>query len=140
MIDRQRLTDRRLYLRQAPWRLRMAWHTARAEYHRLAGNYWQILNQARRGDPPRITAEDTRQLDAIAEQTGVPRDQRLTAHQLAEVIRRASPELAAKLITRWQQDSETARQCFELNHQGQIDRYRAEERRRFEAEVAARRG
>lgn len=119
----------------------MAWHHARGQYAELSGNYWRILSEARGGDRVEITADDHRQLTALYEQMGsVDPDRRLTPHQLAEVVRKASPELAAKLIQRWQQDRAAAQHCFEHNHQGQIDRYRAEERRRFDAQVAARRG
>lgn len=139
MITRQHLTDRRLHLKQAPWRLRMAWHTARAEYWRLSGDFWRILNDARRGDPVKLDAEDFRQLDELYKAMGVGRGYRLNPHELVEVIRRAPDPLAAKLVARMDQLADQGGRCWEHNHEPEIERYREQERRRA-LDEAARRG
>lgn len=138
MITRQHAVDRRRHLKQAPWRLRMAWHTARGEYRRLSGNYWRLLDESRRGEQPKLTAEDFRQLRTIYEAMQVRDGVRLDAHGVVELIRRASPELAAKLVAGMQHDSAQANRCWELNHEGQLDRYREEARQRALAEAATR--
>lgn len=133
------LTDRRLHLKQAPWRLRMAWHTARGEYHRLSGEFWRILADARHGEPVTFERDDFRQLDELYKEMGVEGGHRLNPHQLVEVIRRAPDPLAAKLVARMDQLADQGGRCWEHNHEGRIERYETEARQRFLAE-AARRG
>lgn len=138
MITRQHLTDRRLYWKQTPWRLRIAWQTARGEYHRLRGDYWRALVDARRGQVEPLTIGEQRQLAGLRAKVGVPDNVMASPHQTAEVLRRAPLPLAARVIAQWQQHSTEARMCWEQNHQGELDRYRQQERDRVLAGARSR--
>lgn len=72
----------------------------------------------------RLSDDDLAELRETADRLGLDPDRRWTAEQTVQVLRAVPASLAAALVDRWLEASSDARQCWELDHEGQIERMR----------------